>query len=221
MNPLIRAVVFDLDGLLLNTEELYLHVGRTLLARRGHEFSPELRQGMMGRPARAALQLMIERCGLCESPSELEAEAERLVPDWLERNLAPMPGAAELLDALERAALPKALATSSSRRFAKRVLGRFGWEPRFAFLLTAEDVTHGKPHPEIYLKAAQMLGVPVTAMAVLEDSAHGCRAAAAAGAVVVAVPSVAGAVDGMAGVSLCVPSLADARIYELLGLLAE
>lgn len=221
MNPLIRAVVFDLDGLLLNTEELYHHVGRTLLARRGLEFSPELRRDMMGRPARAALQLMIERCGLCESPSQLEAEAECLVPDWLERNLAPMPGAPELLDALERAALPKALATSSSRRFAQRALGRFGWEPRFAFLLTAEDVTRGKPHPEIYLKAAQMLGVPATAMAVLEDSPHGCRAAAAAGAVLLAVPSVAGTIDGIAGVNLCVPSLADIRVYKLLGLPVE
>lgn len=221
MKPLIRAVVFDLDGLLLNTEELYYYVGRTLLARRGLEFSPGLRQAMMGRPARTALQLMIERCGLDEPLSQLEAEAERLVPDWLERNLAPMPGAPELLDALERAALPKALATSSSRRFVQRVLGRFAWEPRFAFLLTAEDVTNGKPHPEIYLKAAQMLGVPTTAMAVLEDSAHGCRAAVAAGAVVVAVPSVAGAIDGIEGVNLCVPSLADARIYRLLGLPIE
>lgn len=217
----IQAVVFDLDGLLFNTEELHHHLGYTLLARRGHEFTPELRQAVMGRPARAALQLMIEHCGLRESPDALAAEAERLVPEWLERHLAPMPGAPELLEALERAGLPKAVATSSSRRFTQHVLGRFGWEPRFAFLLTAEDVTHGKPHPEIYLKAAEKFGVPPSSMAVLEDSAHGCRAAVAAGAVVVAVPSVAGAIDGIHGIQLCVPSLSDPRIYRLLGLRAR
>ena len=189
MTSPIQAVVFDLDGLLFNTEELHRFVGRTLLARRGREFSDELRQCVMGRPARVALQLIIDRCGLRESADALAAEAERLVPDWLEHHLAPMPGVVELLDALERVGRPKAVATSASRRFAQHVLGRFGWEPRFAFLLTAEDVVHGKPDPEIYLKAAQKLGVPAPAMAVLEDSAHGCRAAAAAGAVVIAVPT--------------------------------
>ncbi|MCL6505262.1 MAG: HAD family phosphatase [Pirellulales bacterium] len=217
MNSPIRAVVFDLDGLLFNTEELYHYVGSELLARRGLEFAPSLRQSMMGRPAPAALRLMIEHCRLHETAEALAAEAERLVLPWLDRHLAPMPGAAELLDALERVGVPKAVATSSSRRFTQQVLGPFGWEPRFAFLLTAEDVVQGKPHPEIYLKAAELLRVPASEMAVLEDSVNGCRAAVAAGAVVVAVPSVQGALDAIEGIRLRVSSLRDAEVYHLLG----
>ena len=99
-----------------------------------------------------------------------------------------MPGLAELLDALEHGGIPKGIATSSGRRFTEHVLGRFDLAPRFQFILTGDDVSEGKPHPEVYLRAAANFGLSPANMMVLEDSQTGCRAAVAAGAFAVAVP---------------------------------
>src|SRR5262245_34561894 len=108
------AVAFDLDGLMFNTEELYNEVRAELLRRRGARFSADLKDAMMGRPARVALQIMIDRCGLNDTVAGLAAESEVIFAGILDTRLALMPGVADLLDALERADLPKAIATSSS-----------------------------------------------------------------------------------------------------------
>jgi HAD superfamily hydrolase (TIGR01509 family) len=214
----LRAVVFDLDGLMFNTEELYDEVGEELLRRRGQRFTPELKQLMMGRPSAVALRLMIERHGLADAVEHLAAESDAIFASLLPERLAMMPGLAELLAALERAGLPKAIATSSSRRFVETVLGQFDLAPRFAFALAAEDVTEGKPHPEIYLTAAARLGLEPDAMLVLEDSPNGCRAAVAAGAYAVAVPGPHTRDCDFSYARLVVDSLADRRLYEVLGL---
>ena len=98
------------------------------------------------------------------------------------------------------------------------VLSRFNYRPRFAFLLTAEDVSQGKPHPEVYRLAAQQHDVPAENILVLEDSENGCRAAVAAGAYTVAVPNRHTRHHNFDGVGFIADSLADRRIYERLGL---
>ncbi|HXT59519.1 MAG TPA: HAD family phosphatase [Pirellulales bacterium] len=213
-----RAVVFDLDGLLFNTEELYEDVGTELLRRRGHAFEHDLLKAMMGRPARVALQMMIDHHALSDTVETLAAETAEIFPAILDARLALMPGAAELLAALEHADIPKAIGTSSGRRFVTGVLGRFNLEPRFEFILTAEDVIEGKPQPEIYLKAAAQFALRPAEIAVFEDSQNGCRAAVAAGAVAVAVPGGHSRTHDFAGAMLVAESLADPRVYELLGL---
>jgi len=100
-----------------------------------------------------------------------------------------MPGLLELLDRLEENGIPKAIATSSHQRFARVALGQFKLAPRFEFVLTAESVTHGKPHPEVYLLAAEKMQLPTKSVLVLEDSHTGSTAAANAGACVIAVPT--------------------------------
>lgn len=212
------AAVFDLDGLLFNTEELYQQVGSELLRRRGHEFGPELLHAMMGRPGRVALQMMIDYHDLGDTVETLAEESAEIFPAILDQRLAYMPGVPELLDALEKAGIPKAVATSSGRRFTCDVLGRFGLEPRFEFLLTAEDVVEGKPHPEIYLKAAARFSVAPPAMLVFEDSQNGCRAAVAAGAIAVAVPGGHSRTHDFSGAALVADTLRDRRVYNLLGL---
>jgi HAD superfamily hydrolase (TIGR01509 family) len=213
-----RAVVFDLDGLLFNTEELHTDVGVEVLRRRGRQFTGELKDAMMGRPGRVALQVMIDHHGLPDTAADLYAECDLIFADILDARLALMPGVSQLLLALEAAGLPKAIATSSSRAFVTNVLSRFNLEPRFDFILTAEDVVHGKPHPEIYLKAAARLGHPPTDVLVLEDSHNGCKAAAAAGAFAVAVPGGPSLKHDFSFASLVVESLADPRLYDVLGL---
>jgi HAD superfamily hydrolase (TIGR01509 family) len=213
-----RAVVFDLDGLMFNTEELYQEVGAELLRRRGYEFTQELLDQMMGRPSQIALQIMIDTHTLKATVSELLAETDEIFPGILKERLAPMPGLIELLEALEKHAIPKAIATSSRRSFVDHVLGAFNFAPRFSPILTSEDITHGKPHPEIYLKAAERLELPPSQMLVLEDSQNGCRAAVAAGAIAVAVPAAHSRNHDFTGAALIAETLADRKIYEVLGL---
>ncbi|HYO26486.1 MAG TPA: HAD-IA family hydrolase [Lacipirellulaceae bacterium] len=218
--PPIRAVTFDLDGLMFNSEELYQEVGATLLARRGKQITGELLNQMMGRQAHAALGVMIQWHGLAESPAQLEAESAEIFVDLLPARLRPMPGLLDLLAALERAGVPKAIATSSGRTFVDRALGLFELAPRFAFILTAEDVAHGKPAPDVYLLAADRHRIAPHEMLVLEDSQNGCRAAVAAGAVTVAVPHGQSTTHEFPGVAFEASSLADPRIYARLGIRA-
>src|SRR5437588_5401531 len=185
--PHPTAVVFDLDGLMFNTEELYQEVGAELLRRRGYTFTQDLLDQMMGRPSHIALQIMIDTHTLRATVEELLAETDDIFPGILRERLAPMPGLVELMTALEHRAIPKAIATSSRRSFVEHVLGVFGYQSRFSPILTSEDITRGKPDPEIYLKAAERLRVLPGEMMVLEDSENGCRAAVAAGAITVAV----------------------------------
>ena len=129
-----------------------------------------------------------------------------------------MPGLLELLDALERAGIPKAICTSSSRELVAACLRPFNLRGRFEFVLAAEDIVHGKPHPEIYLTAARRFGIPPAEMLVLEDSENGCLSAAAAGAYVLAVPGRHSREQDFSMASLVVESLADRRLYLTLGI---
>jgi HAD superfamily hydrolase (TIGR01509 family) len=203
---------------MFNTEELYQLVGAELLRRRGREFTQDLLDQMMGRPSNVALQMMIDTHQLKATVQELLNETDEIFPAILRERLAPMPGLVELLTALEARQLPKGIATSSRRSFVERVLGQFGYQPRFAPILTCEDITHGKPHPEMYLLAAGRLGIHPGEMLVLEDSQNGCRAAVAAGAIAVAVPGAHSVKHDFSGAAFVANSLADRRIYERLGL---
>ena len=212
----IEAVAFDLDGLLVNTEELYQHVGTELLRRRGHSFEPELLDAMMGRPQQVSLKIMIEWHGLTDTIEMLATETGEIFVSLLDTQLRTMPGAIELLDLLDARGIARGVATSSGPDFAHDVLGRMGIRDRFAFVLTSADVTHGKPHPEIYQTAAQRLAVDPGAMLVLEDSQAGCKAAVAAGAVAVAVPGGHSRRHDFTGARFVAETLADPRIEALL-----
>ena len=188
MHPPIRAVVFDMDGLMFNTEVVFNATGTELLRRRGKTPHPELFRRMMGRRAPEAFAVMIELMELNETFEELQVESEAIFESLLNDILAPMPGLLTLLDHIEAAGLPKGVATSSSRQYLTDMLARFELTERFNMTLGAEDVANGKPHPEIYLTAAERLNVEPESMMVLEDSQAGSQAAADAGAHIISVP---------------------------------
>ncbi len=188
--PEIRAVAFDMDGLMFNTEDLYDQVGEILLARRGHQFTLDLKLKMMGLPGPTAFGVLRDELGLADSIEVLQRESNQIFEVILPAEIETMQGLERLLGLLEAQNIPKAVATSSHRNFATEALGHFELEPRFEFVLTAEDVTRGKPDPEVYLTAAQRLNVEPAQMLVLEDSLTGSRAAAAAGAYTIAVPTI-------------------------------
>lgn len=188
-SPAIRAVVFDLDGLMFNTEDIFNEVGQLVLRRREKEMTRELLSQMMGRRAPEAIQLMIDYHTLTDTVAALIDETRELFLELAVDRLAPMPGLYTLLERIESRGLVKGVATSSGRRYLEDILRRFDLLERFAMTLTAEDVTHGKPHPEIYLAAAEKLGVRPAEMLVLEDSHAGTTAGVGARAVVISVPN--------------------------------
>jgi HAD superfamily hydrolase (TIGR01509 family) len=214
----MRAVVFDMDGLMFDTEDVYSLCGEELLRRRGHEFTAELKAKMMGLRPQPSFEIMIEHYGLDDTWEQLAAETSVLFVQFLKGCPAVMPGLMDLLDALERAGIPKAIGTSSCRELVTACLQPLDMERRFEFVLTAEDICNGKPDPEIYLTAARRFGVLPAEMLVLEDSHNGCLAAAAAGAFVVAVPGEHSRDHDFSMASLVAESLADPRLYLTLGI---
>jgi HAD superfamily hydrolase (TIGR01509 family) len=218
MEMRLKAVVFDLDGVLANTEDLYEEAGSAVLGRRGLTYDPPLRELMMGRPVADALRIMIETHDLSDPVDALFEECREVLYGLMATALAPMPGVGELLDRLDSAKLPVAVATSALPEYAEFVLTRLDLKRRFQFVLTSADITHGKPDPEIYLLAARNLALEPREMMVLEDSANGCRAAVAAGAFTVAVPNRHTAKHNFAGARLIADTLCDPRILAALSL---
>ena len=143
---------------------------------------------MLGLRPLESFRAFCDYLNLKEEPADLLAESRVIFYEMLDEHLKPMPGLFDLLSLIEAKPLPKAVATSSHQDYLERIFNRFDLVRRFPIRLTAESVTHGKPNPEIYLKAAELLGVKPANMLVLEDSGTGTRAAAAAGAFIVSIP---------------------------------
>jgi HAD superfamily hydrolase (TIGR01509 family) len=215
----LQAVVFDLDGLIVNSEDLYEQAGETVLGRRGKSYDATLREQVMGRPFADSLRIMIDCHSLTDSVDDLMCECKEVLFEFMATSLAAMPGFYELLDELSAANVPIAVATSGVREYVDYVLARLKIKDRFRFVLTAEDIQRGKPDPDVYLLAAERLQLRPPQMMVLEDSSNGCRAAVAAGAFTVAVPNRHTQNHNFSGVQLIADSLADLRIRQALHLL--
>ena len=212
---MIRGVALDMDGLLFDTEGLYWQVGDQLLIRRGHRFCKGLQQRMMGRVGVAALQEMVDYFSLTDTPEQLLQESDVLFSQMLEQGVDEMPGMSRWIEFLKESAMPFGLATSSRRKFVDVIFQQISWRQSLAFTLTGDDVTRGKPDPQIYQMAAERLGISTQEMLVLEDSGNGCAAAVAAGACTVAVPSTHTREQNFEGATLVVDSLLDPLLWGL------
>lgn len=212
----IRGVAFDMDGLLLNTEDLYEDVGKELMRRRGKLYREEVRKQMIGLPAPNAFGVLIEQEGLSESWQELQRETDAIFEQILEQQLALMHGVEEILGIVEEQGLPRCVATSSTKKFAERALKLVGIWSRMDFVITAEDVPRGKPHPDIYEAAAARMGIKTEQMLVLEDSEHGTAAGVAAKAIVISVPNQHTRHGTFQGASAVAANLRDPQIQNLL-----
>jgi HAD superfamily hydrolase (TIGR01509 family) len=213
----IAAVVFDNDGLLLDTEEAWTRAETALFERHGRTFTGEHKRELIGTsPSVSAAKLAV----MLDMPSRGRALMEELHAQVMEETLAgvpPRPGALELLDAIRAAGMPVGVASNSAREFVEHVLSVAGLvDGHFDVVVTANDVERPKPAPDLYLAACAALGAEPERSAALEDSATGVAAARAAGMFVVAVPYFPDLpIDGA---SLTVDTLADPRVAEALGL---
>lgn len=211
----IRAVAFDMDGLLINTEDLYEDVGKILLSRRGKVYREDVRQKMIGLPAPEAFGVVIEAENLKDTWQDLQRETDEIFEGILEERLRLMVGVESLLDTIEAKGLKKCVATSSTKSFAQKALKQVGLIDRFEFVLTAAEVGKGKPHPDIYQEAARKLEVNVGNMLVLEDSENGTKAGVAATAYVVSVPNRHTKQGNFKGSKFVAESLLDERLLRL------
>jgi HAD superfamily hydrolase (TIGR01509 family) len=213
----IHAVAFDLDGLMFDTEALFVRVASAMLADRGKVFTPQIMAAMIGRQWPVAGAAFKAMAGLEEPLDQLLVESRRRFAALVDTAVHPTPGLFALLEHLERRRIPRSVATSSRREYAEGLLARHGLDHHFAFLLGAEDVARSKPDPEIYRTTASRHGVEPAALLVLEDSPAGVAAAKAAGAFTIAVPHEHSPADGLGAADLLAARLDDPAILERLG----
>ena len=193
------AVIFDNDGLLLDTESVWTRAERDIFERREVEFSPGHKRELVGTSAEECGRLLEQRLGEPGRAHDLIEELNELVIAELEHGVEAMVGARELLHRLKERGTPIGLVSNSPLRFVQRSLEIVGFHDRFDVVLSAHEVAAPKPSPDPYLEACRRLGVdPTPAVIVLEDSPTGVAAGRAAGLTVIGIPSVEGVVLGEA-----------------------
>lgn len=187
------AVVFDNDGLLLDTESVWTRAEQDLFERRGLEFTPADKLELVGTSAEIAGGILERRLGERGRAGELIEELNVLVVAELEHGVEAMLGARELLVQLRERGTPLALVSNSPLRFVRRSIELAGFEEHFDVIVSAHEVAAPKPAPDPYLEACRRLGVePGPEVVALEDSPTGVAAARAAGLTVIGIPSVEG-----------------------------
>ena len=185
---MIDAVVFDLDGLLIETEEIWDEVREALVRERGGRWTDSAQRDMMGMSSTEWARYLHEMLGLREAPAELNRLVVRRMAERYREHLPLLPGAVEAVQRLA-AHWPLAVASSSNRPLIDLVLELSGLAPLFQATVSSEEVARGKPAPDVYLEAARRLGVEPRGAAAVEDSQAGIGAARAAGMRVVAIPN--------------------------------
>jgi HAD superfamily hydrolase (TIGR01509 family) len=183
-----KAVVFDLDGVLLDTEELWDEARRRLAEERGAPWPDGAQRAMMGMSSPEWSRYMHDVIGLEEPPSEISTEVVRRLEALYRERLPLVPGA---LDAVGRigARWPLGIASSSNRPLIDLFLELTGTRELFRATVSSEEVERGKPAPDVYLEAAGSLGLEAKSCAAIEDSENGIRSASAAGMRVIAIPN--------------------------------
>jgi HAD superfamily hydrolase (TIGR01509 family) len=184
----IEAVVFDLDGVLLDSEQVWDEVREQLVKERGGRWHEQAQTEMMGMSSVEWSRYMHDELGVPDQPDEISAEVVRRLEDVYRKRLPLIDGAQEAVERLA-ARWPLGLASSSNRELIDLVLDLSGLAQFFRVTVSSEEVPRGKPAPDVYLEAARGLGVAPERCAAIEDSRNGIRAAKAAGMRVIAIPN--------------------------------
>jgi HAD superfamily hydrolase (TIGR01509 family) len=184
----IQAVVFDLDGVLIDSEQVWDDARRALACERGRRWPEHASKDMMGMSSPEWSRYMYEVVGLVDPPEEISAEVVRRLEDIYRRDLPLLEGAVAAVERLA-AHWPLGLASSSNRELIDLVLELSGLGRFFRVTVSSEEVARGKPAPDVYLEAARQLEIAADGCAAVEDSENGIRSAKAAGMRVLAIPN--------------------------------
>src|SRR5882762_3226738 len=198
------AVIFDMDGLLFDTEVLYQEAIQLAAAEAGHEVAVDVFKRTVGLPWAQSRTLLLSHFGDAFPVDDFQEAWVRHFWVIAETRLALKPGVLELLDTLDQFRLPRAIATSSSRRTVERHLTAYNLMGRFAEIVGHGDYVRGKPAPDPFLKAAERLGVEPRLCLALEDSHNGIRSASSAGMMTIMVPDLLEPTDEIRALSIFV-----------------
>lgn len=203
-----EAVIFDMDGLLFDTEQLYQEAIMAAAEEVGQPMTPEIFRAMIGRPWLRTREFLVGHYGAAFAVDDFRAAWNRHFHVIVETRLSLKPGVVELLDLLDRLALPRAIATSSAHHTVQHHLAAHDLTARFHHVVAHGDYQNGKPAPDPYLKAAGLLRIDPARCLALEDSHNGVRSAAAAGTMTVMVPDLLEVTDEIRELcALVVPDL--------------
>jgi HAD superfamily hydrolase (TIGR01509 family) len=184
----VRAVIFDLDGVLLDSETVWDEARRALVEQQGGTWLPDATTDMMGMSSREWSAYLHDRLGVALAPERISVEVAAAVDGRYRESLPLLPGAREAVHRLA-AHWPLGLASSANRTIIEGFLDASGLRASFAASVSSEEVEHGKPAPDVYRAAADALEAGTDQCVAIEDSTNGLRSAAAAGTHVVAVPN--------------------------------
>ncbi|MCP4427026.1 MAG: HAD family phosphatase [Chloroflexi bacterium] len=185
----LKALIFDMDGLMVDTEPLSRRAWEQVLAAFGYVMDDAVYGRMIGRRADVAVQIFLEHFDLPLTAAETMRRKNDIFQEMLAEGAPIMPGLMELHAEIARRGLPWAVATSSPRAHAEKILTELGLRQSCRAIAAGDEAAHGKPAPDIYLLAAERLGIPPQHCLALEDSAPGCQAAAQAGMTTIAIPN--------------------------------
>jgi HAD superfamily hydrolase (TIGR01509 family) len=184
----VSAIVLDLDGVIVDTEEVWDRERRAYVQAHGGTWTDEATRAMQGMSSGEWSAYLRDELGADGDPPAISQAVAGMVVAAIERDLPLLPGAVRAVNALSHA-YTLALASSANREVIDAVLDGAGLTERFAATVSSEEVPNGKPSPDVYLEAAARIAVDPTACAAVEDSSNGLRAAHAAGMVVIATPN--------------------------------
>jgi len=204
---MIRAFIFDMDGLMIDSEPLAIESWQTIVRPFGHRIDEILFQQMLGLRGIECAAMLRERFHLPMAAEALARQRNDTLLASLPGRLKAMPGLRELIAELQVRGLKRAIATSGERRYVAAVICGLNLDGAFDTTVVAEDVRRGKPAPDVYLLAAERLGLPSSQCLVLEDALNGVRAAKAAGMTCVAVPNQLSRALDFAAADAVMPSL--------------
>ena len=179
--PRLEAVLFDMDGVIIDSEPLWSEAESQLLARRKLRYSPELKSVLMGRNSRESVGLLIEYYNLSERVDDILAERNQLIERLFKEQLKPVPHAVNIVRSVRESGIKTALASSSPKPLIELAIEELKIAGLFDVILSSDQVERGKPAPDIYLRAAGDLGVSAHKCLVVEDAPSGVAAAKAAG----------------------------------------
>jgi len=208
---MIKAVIFDLDGVLVDSEELSRQSNKETLKQHGIELTQEEKIKAIGRTDLDIFRDMIEARGLGLSPEELTKEKDRIYLDIIKGKLKPIPGARGILETLKERGIPFAIASSGTYVKVRANLSETGLIGLISTIISADDIEKGKPDPEIFLKAAEKIGIPPEECLVIEDAQAGVIAAKAAGMKCLALKSPGSHGQDLSQADRVISSLEEAR----------